>query len=204
MTKVFIYHYNQPINMTFNISTLREQPSKLVDVLQQTVKRSSKPRRITLGNDSAILCEVVVLVNGSGIRLDLTDNNFSPPKIMPSKMLSSVYTRPCNNDKHVFDIPTSKITDKEIEEGVNKLIQIIDTMSFPTVSQTYQECCVCLEMTNKITNCNHAVCEGCYKKIEAISEDQVEQAEFEAEDEGIEIDWDDIQMPCCPMCRKMM
>ena len=89
--------------MTFNISTVREQPSKLVDVIQQTVKRSSKPRRITLGNDSAILCEVVVLVNGSGIRLDLTDNNFSPPKIMPSKMLISVYTRPCNDNKNVSD-----------------------------------------------------------------------------------------------------
>jgi hypothetical protein len=187
--------------MTFNISTVREQPSKLVDVIQQTVKRSSKPRRITLGNDSAILCEVVVLVNGSGIRLDLTDNNFSPPKIMPSKMLISVYTRQCNDNKNVSDIPTSKITDKEIEEGVNKLIQIIDTMSFPTVSQTYQECCVCLEMTNKITKCNHAVCNVCCKKIEAICEDKIEQAEYEM---GGEVDWDDIQMPCCPMCRKMM
>jgi len=179
--------------MTFNISTVREQPSDLIDVLQQTVKRSSKPRRITLGNDSAILCEVVVLVNGSGIRLDLTDNNFSPPKIMPSKMLSSVYTRPCNENKDVFDIPTSKITEKEIEDAVIKLIQIIDTMSFPTVSQTYQECCVCLEMTNKITNCNHAVCECCVKKIEEICITKYEHA-----------DWDDQELPCCPMCRKMM
>jgi len=188
----YIITTNQPI-MTFNISTVREQPSDLIDVLQQTVKRSSKPRRITLGNDSAILCEVVVLVNGSGIRLDLTDNNFSPPKIMPSKMLSSVYTRPCNENKDVFDIPTSKITEKEIEDAVIKLIQIIDTMSFPTVSQTYQECCVCLEMTNKITNCNHAVCNGCCKKIEEICITKYEHA-----------DWDDQELPCCPMCRKMM
>ena len=124
--------------MTFNISTVQEKPSDLIDVIQQTIKRSSKTRRITLGNDSAILCEVVVLVNGSGIRLDLTDYNFSPPKIMPSKMLGSVYNRPCKNKKDVFNVLKCKITDKEIEEAVNKLIQILNTMSFPTVSQTYQ------------------------------------------------------------------
>lgn len=187
--------------MTFNISTVQEKPSDLIDVIQLSVKRSSKPRRITLGNDSAILCEVVVLVNGSGIRLDLTDYNFSPPKIMPSKMLGSVYTRPCNENKDVFDIPTSKITDKEIEEAVYKLIQILNTMSFPTVSQTYQECCVCLEMTNKITKCNHAVCEGCFKKIEEICVSKFEEAESENMEHE---DWHDDVLPCCPMCRTML
>jgi hypothetical protein len=112
-------------------------------------------------------------------------------------MLSSVYTRPCNADKHVFDIPTSKITDKEIQEAVNKLIQIIDTMSFPTVSQTYQECCVCLEMTNKITKCNHALCEGCFNKMEEICISKYEEDE-EADEDA------EVHLPCCPMCRKII
>jgi len=180
--------------MKFNISTVREESSKLVDVLQQTVKRSSNPIRITLDNDSAILCEVVVV--GSGIRLDLTDYNFSPPKIMPSTMLSPVYTRPYNKNKDVFIyIPKSKITDEEIEEAVNQLIQIIDTMF-------YQECCVCLEMTNKITKCNHSLCEGCWGKIDKISNDKFEQAEYEGIEDD-DLDYDSL-MPHCPMCRTML
>jgi hypothetical protein len=172
--------------MNIKISTVREHPLEVIDVIQQTIKNYSKPTRIVLDNDSAILCELVILcyggVVGSGLRLDLTDNNFSPPKIIPSKMLGPMYERPYNKE--------------EIKKAVNYLIQIINTMSFPSISKTYQECCVCLEMTNKITKCNHVVCEGCSKKIEEMCYDNIGEMEDD--------DWnDDSLMPQCPMCRKM-
>lgn len=180
--------------MTFNISTLREQQHELIAVIQDTIDNYRQPIRILLENDSSVISEVEV--SCSSITLGLTDYNFTPPKVIPSRVLASVFQKPSNVSK--------TLTNEDIKEAVIKLIQIIDTISYPKVSQNFQECSVCLEMTNKTTKCLHPLCESCGNVMEKMFLKKFDAAAAEAEYEKRGIDWTDkrTKMPCCPMCRK--
>ena len=183
--------------MTFNISTLREQDTELIAVIQDSIDNYRQPIRILLENDSSVISEVTV--SCSGITLDSSDYNFTPPKVIPSRVLASVFQRPSK-----VSYVSNSLTATEIKESVIKLIQIIDTISYPKVSQDFQECSVCLEMTNKTTKCLHPLCESCGDVMEKMFLKKFDAAAAEAEYEKRGIDWTDkrTKMPCCPMCRK--
>jgi hypothetical protein len=78
-------------------------------------------------------------------------------------------------NKKLVDEP---ITSIEIENAIMKLIQILDSASFDTkykkinfVTESpppltdVQECCVCFEDTNGVTDCKHQLCLPCMEQL---------------------------------------
>jgi len=83
----------------------------------------------------------------------------------PSALLFSKFSRP-GFDEYMNDSPP--ITDAEIENAVNKLIQILDNISF--TPKSIQECSVCYEDTCGVTNCKHPLCLPCLEQLQMRSD----------------------------------
>jgi hypothetical protein len=98
----------------------------------------------------------------------------------PSTILFSKFYRP-GFDEYIND--SSPITDAEIENAVNKLIQILDNISFDkktnrynygeshkNISKPIQECSVCYEDTCGTTYCKHPLCLPCLEQLQMRSD----------------------------------
>lgn len=98
----------------------------------------------------------------------------------PSALLFSKFSRP-GFDEYINDSP--HITDAEIENAVNKLIQILDNISFDkktnrynygeshkNISKPIQECSVCYEDTCGTTYCKHPLCLPCLEQLQMRSD----------------------------------
>jgi hypothetical protein len=96
----------------------------------------------------------------------------------PSTILFSKFYRP-GFDEYIND--SLPITDAEIENAVNKLIQILDDISF--TPKPIQECSVCYEDTCGVTDCKHPLCLPCLEQLQIRSD-----RHFMTND--------------CPLCRK--
>jgi hypothetical protein len=94
----------------------------------------------------------------------------------PSAMLFSKFSRPGFNE---YINNSSPITDTEVENAINKLIQILDNISFDKKSNIFnygesnrktskpiQECSVCYEETCGITDCKHPLCLPCLEQLQ--------------------------------------
>lgn len=180
-------------SVIFNSHTLSQQREELIAEIQNILK-TAIIETIKIKSNSSINSKIVL--HKHFIRLDLTDYNFVPPKIMPSKLLGSVYSRDYTN-------PSCAMTNEEIVKAVDVLIEKIATLPYQPVRDHYEECSICYEMTNKITKCNHPLCNACWDKIDDIYEKKMDDIEREAEMNNRDVDFEDERtaFPCCPICR---
>jgi hypothetical protein len=161
------------MSRVFNANNLSNERVELIKEIQELCQRE-KCHTIKINNQSAV--EPTLLIGPSFIRLDFKNLNLVHEPYIPSKMLFSNFSRPLTGD--------------EIEKAVDILIQTIENNWFPSVSEKFQDCSVCLEATNYTTKCHHPLCKTCWKKIDKQNEkgQNVESSEF--------------VLARCPICRK--
>lgn len=176
--------------------------SELINEIKDICK-SNKIKTIPLVCNTlcgfSVNCQIVI--TPSAIRLDIgsktihwreRENEKDPYQLsvdyyfhFPSALLFSKFSRP-GFDEYINDSPP--ITDSEIENAVNKLIQILDNISFDKKTNRFtpkpvQECSVCYEDTCGVTDCKHPLCLPCLEQLQMRSD-----RHFMTND--------------CPLCRK--
>jgi hypothetical protein len=113
----------------------------------------------------SIDCQIAI--TPSAIRLDIGSKTIHWRELeneenhLPSTILFSKFYRP-GFDEYINDLPP--ITDAEIENAVNKLIQILDNISF--TPKSIQECSVCYKDTCGTTYCKHPLCLPCLEEMQ--------------------------------------
>lgn len=168
------------MSRVLNGYNLSNERAELITKLQKLCQ-TNEWHRIKIETNSAI--ETTLVIGPSCLRLDFKNSNLVHEPYMPSKMLFSKFSMPSNKNK-------TPITGDEIEKAVDCLIQTIEHSCFASVSETFQECSVCLEKTNFTTKCNHPLCKTCWKKIE------------KQNDKRHNCESHDYELARCPMCRK--
>ena len=204
------------------MSVIINNKAGLINEIKDICK-SNKTKKIPLVCNTlcgfSVDCQIVI--TPSAIRLDIgsktihwreRENEEDPNDYLsvdyyfhfPSALLFSKFSRPGFNE-YINDSPP--ITDAEIENAVNKLIQILDNISFDkktnrfttlpaTISASVigveshrktpkpvQECSVCFEDTCGVTDCKHPLCLPCLEQLQMMSD-----RHFMTND--------------CPLCRK--
>lgn len=164
------------------MSVLINNKTGLINEIKDLCK-SNKTKTIPLVCNTlcgfSIDCQIVI--TPSAICLDIGsktihwrehENEEDPKDHLPSTILFSKFYRP-GFDEYMNDSPP--ITDIEIENAVNKLIQILDNISFDKKINRFtpkpiQECCVCYEDTCEITDCKHPLCLPCLEEMQMKSD----------------------------------
>ena len=167
-----------------NLSTERAELIKKIQEFCQT----KKWHNINIDTKSAI--ETTLVIGPTCLRLDFKNLNLVHEPYMPSKMLFAKFSRLSNKNKTKRNMDKSSISGDEIEKAVDCLIQTIEHSCFASVSETFQECSVCLEKTNFTTKCRHPLCKTCWKRIEKQNE------------MGQDPDSLNFRFAKCPICRK--
>ena len=178
------------MSRVLNVANLSNERAELINEFQELCQ-TKKCHTIKIDNQSAV--ESTLVIGPSCFRLDFKNSNLVHEPYMPSYILFSKLSRPTNMKKkqNWFGVPDdTPITVDEIEKAVDCLIQYFENKRFEPVSETFQECSVCLEVTNLKTMCNHPLCTNCWKKIEKLN-DKKQNCECEG-----------YELARCPICRK--
>jgi len=162
------------MSRVFNAKNLSTERTELIKEIQELCQ-AKICHSIKIENESAI--ETILLVGKWYIRLDFRNLNLACEAIMPSKIIICKFS-----DK--------KLSKDDIEKGVDFLIQTFENNSFARISDRFEDCSVCMELTNFTTKCHHPLCKKCWKKIEKENE------------KGQNTDSSNFKFPKCPICRK--
>ena len=175
------------MSKVFNVNNLSNERAELIKKIQELCQ-TKKCHTIKIDNQSAV--ETSLSIGPTFIRLDFKNLNLVHEPYMPSKMLFAKFSRLSNTNKTLRNMDKSPISGDEIEKAVDCLIQTIENNCFASVSETFQDCSVCLEKTNFTTKCHHPLCKTCWKRIEKQNErgQNVESSRF--------------VLARCPICRK--
>jgi hypothetical protein len=162
------------MSRVFNAKNLSTERAELIKEIQELCQ-TKICHSIKIENESAI--ETILIVGKWYMRLDFRNLNLVHEPYIPSKII-------------ICQFPGKKLSKDDIEKGIDILIQTFENNSFARISDKFEDCSVCMELTNFTTKCHHPLCKKCWKKIEKENE------------KGQNTDSSNFKFPKCPICRK--